>query len=281
MFRLTGDSRSKNHKGIKHDIYAHKKRMRIISTAVTFIIIFSLIALGTYYLLNYSRSPNSINEDTNHSNSHSNDQLPTAALIDALYCTYPNEEFTKSLNKTLSQAGFKVDIYQGEVVTVNFLKKLPSGYNLIILRMHSALSSDNQLYFFTAEPYSAGKYTQEQYFQLVKKAYASNESSPVFAINWGFIKTCMAGRFDGALVIAMGCDGTHDSFLIQQLINQGAKGYIAWNGPVSVSHSDKAILYLVQTLYVKKLSLTVAVQETNSQVGEDPYWGTSLECHVP
>jgi len=279
MFRLTGGPSLKGHTGIKHEVYEYKKQMRIISTAVTFVIILSLIALGIYYLLNYAGNPasNSANESVNQTDNH----LPKAALIDALHCNHPNEWFTESLNKTLSQAGFKVDIYQGEVVTVDFLKKLPSGYDLIILRMHSALSSSNQLYFFTAEPYSVGKYTQEQYFQLVKKAYVSNESSPVFAVNWGFIKVYMVEKFEGVLVIAMGCDGTLDSLFIQQLIDQGAIGYIAWNGPVSISHSDKAILYLVQVLYVKKLSLTVAVQETNSQVGEDPYWGTLLECYTP
>jgi len=279
MFHLTGDSKPKSRRGIKHEVYEYKKRMRIVSTAITLIIIFSLAALGIYYLLNYARNP-APNPSTNGTSNQANN-LPKAALIDALYCKHPNEEFTRSLNKTLSKAGFKVDIYQGEVVTVDFLKKLPSGYDLIILRMHSALSSNNQLYFFTAEPYSVGKYTQEQYFQLVKEAYASNESSPVFAVNWGFIKVYMTGKFNDALVIAMGCDGTRDPLLIQQLIDQGATGYIAWNGPVSISHSDKAILYLVQALYIRKLSLTAAVQETNSQVGKDPYWGTSLECYVP
>jgi len=278
MGLLTEHLRLKNRRGIKQDVYAYKKQMRIISTAVTFVIIFSIIILGFCYLLSGLERQSSLSKEAKN---YTSSQPPRVALIDALYCKYPNEEFTESLNRTLRQAGFKVDIYQGEVITVKFLKMLPSGYDLIILRMHSALSSNNQLYFFTAEPYRAGKYVQEQYFQLVKEAYASNESLPVFAVNWGFIKVCMTGKFEGTLVISMGCDGSCDLLVIQQLMDQGAVGYVAWNGPVSLSHSDKAILYLVQAVYVEKLSLRTAVKETNSQVGEDPYFGTLLECYVP
>lgn len=270
---------NKKRRGTKSEIYSYKRKMRIISTIATFIIIFSLIAIASYYITIYLNNPNSTTEKEN--NSKPEEQLIKAALVDALYCRFPNENFTKSLNETLCKAGFKVDIYQGEEVTVEFLKNFPSGYKLIILRMHSALSSRNELYLFTAEPYTVGKYTQEQYFQLVKEAYTTENSTPVFAVNWGFIKVFMAGKFNGTLIIAMGCDGTRDPLIIQQFIDQGASGYIGWNGPVSISHSDRAILYLIQAIYIKKLPLKEAVERTNNQIGEDPNWGAILECYVP
>jgi hypothetical protein len=279
MFNTAKHTRTKNKpKGIKRDVYSYKNRSRLISTAITCIIIFSLIALLSYYLTSYFAGSN---PPTNENNSDLNDNSPKAALIDALYSTHPNQEFTESLNQTLREAGFKVHVFQGTQVTVDFLKKMPNGYKLIILRMHSALGTNNQLYLFTGEPYSIGKYTQEQYLELVKEAYATQDSQSVFAVNWGFIKRCMTQKFNGTLVIAMGCDGTLDSWIIEEFINQGTVGYVAWTGPVLMSHSDEATMYLIQALYTEKLQLEEAVEKTNNQVGEDPEWGAILNCYVP
>jgi len=274
--KISGNN--KKPQGIRKEVYTYKKRMRIISTLITLAIIFSLIFLVTYYLASYFCCSNPA---TNENNGNISDNMLRVAIIDALYNTHPNEEFTKSLNKTLHDAGFKVDIFQGTQVTVDFLKKLPKGYKLIILRMHSALAKNNQLYLLTAEPYSAGKYAQEQYFQLVKEAYATEDSQPVFAVNWGFIKKCMTGRFNGTLIIAMGCDGTCDQLVIEEILNQGAIGYVAWNGPVSLLHSDKAILHLTQLLYTEKIPLEQAVENTNSQIGDDLNWHSTLQLYAP
>jgi len=265
-------------KRTRNEAFAYKKRARIISIVVTFVIIFSLIIAVSYYLVSYFPGLNSTIDETEGDLS---DNSSRAALIDALYSNHPNEEFTKSINRTLQEAGINVDIYQGKEVTVEFLAKLNSRYKLIILRMHSALSSSDELYLFTAEPYSAGKYTSEQRFRLVKEAYPTEESQSVFAVNWGFIKRLMTGEFNGTLVIVMGCDGACDLWMAQEFMNQGAVGYVAWNGPVLLSHSDEAILYLTQALYMEKLPLEEAVEETNSQIGEDPNWGTILDYYVP
>jgi len=61
-------------------------------------------------------------------------------------------------------------------------------------------------------------------------------------------------------------------------MNQGAIGYVAWNGSVLLSHSDEAILHLVQTLYKDKLPLKEAVEKTNTQIGADPSSGAILDC---
>jgi len=91
----------------------------------------------------------------------------------------------------------------------------------------------------------------------------------------------MAGRFNGTLVVAMGCDGACDSWMAKEFINQGATGYVGWNGPVLLSHSDKAIQYLIQALYIEKLPLEEALDKTNNQIGKDPNWNTILESYIP
>jgi len=150
MFRSARYSKANSKsKGIRKEVYAYKKRIKIISIIVTFVIVFFLVALALYYFTTHFTP---LNYPTNEDGSNSNDSPPKAALIDALYTTFPNKNFTRSINETLCAAGFKVDVFQGNDVTVEFLKKLPIGYKLIILRMHSALAANNQLYLFTAEP---------------------------------------------------------------------------------------------------------------------------------
>ncbi len=267
----------KKPKGIRHEVYADKKRMRRIYTIITLLIVISIVIFGSYYVATHFVGSNSSPEENG---GNSVDNSLRAALIDCLYTTHPNDEFTTSLTNTLQEADFEVDVFQGAEVTVDFLKSVPNGYKLIVLRMHSALH-DNQLYLFTAEPYSVGKYTQEQQFQLVKEAHATEESQPVFAVNWGFIKRCMTGKFNDTLVIAMGCDGTLDPVIIEEIMNQGAAGYISWSGPVLISHSDTATLHLTEDLYLEKLSVEEAVEGTNNQIGADPEHGAILQYFPP
>jgi len=262
-------------KGAKHEVYAYKKRMTKIGTIITLIIIVSLVAVLSYYIYSIFSAGPQTPDDGEPSENPLN-----AALVDALYVNNPNDQFTQELNETLQEAGFKLDVYQGNIVDVNFLKTLASGYELVILRMHSAIFTTGDLYLFTAEPYSVGKYTLEEEFLIIKKGETSYPP-PVFTVNWGFIKRGMPERFNGTLVIAMGCDGTGDSKLIDEVLNQGALGYISWNGPVSLDHSDEATLYLVQSLYLDKLSISAAVEKTNNQKGPDPIYDVTLESFVP
>jgi hypothetical protein len=260
----------------KHKVFAQEKRKKKIYLVVTILVIVLIVAAVSYVLVTNPLTPSS---------SENNGALPStnvlnAALIDALYSTLPNDEFTDSLKKTLETAGFEVDVFQGTDVTVDFLKNLTSGYDLIVLRMHSALHYDD-LYLFTGEPYSVNKYTDEQYFRLVKEAFATDTSDAVFAVNWGFVKRCMAEKFNDTLIVMMGCDGTSDSTLIDEFMNQDAVGYISWDGPVSINHSDSATLQLVKYLYLDDLSVRDAIQNTNLQIGADPEWGSYLEYYTP
>ena len=266
-------------KGIKKKAADYKRR---VFTLMASIIVFSLVCAGSYCLLSTLVGGNPNADQTQDSQQNQlDDSLLNAVLIDALYGSSPNLIFTSSLRNTLQGVGFGVDVYQGGEVTVDFLKKFACGYEVVILRMHSALSKNsNELYLFTAEPYSAGKYVQEQYFRIVKEAYPTEDSQSVFAVNWGFIERLMTDKFKGALVIVMGCDGADDSWMAEEFINQVAVGYVGWNGSVLLSHSDRAVLYLIQALYVDRLSLEDAVKKTNSQIGEDPQWGSILNYRM-
>ena len=273
-------------RGIKHDVAAYKRKMRTIYTLVTFLLIVCVIIAVSFYFEGFFAGPELRTESTVAGSGKGmggsvKDDVPKAALIDTLSNAGVDEEFDDSVNKTLHEAGFGVDVYQGGQVTVDFLEKFSGGYKLVIFRVHSALSSNMELYLFTAEPYSSQKYSTEQSFLLVKEAYATESSQPVFAVNWGFVKRLMTGEFKGTLVVVMGCDGALDPLLSQEFVNQGAVGYVGWNGPVLLDHSDKAVQHLVEDLYVRKQPLKEAVNDTDSRVGPDPASGSILECYMP
>lgn len=244
------------------------------------LIIGSILILG-FLALNPRVEQNTDSNDQP-DNSHLEPTQARAALVDPLYVSSPNSDFTSKLVENLNEAGFTVDVYQGVDVTVHFLKTLPEDYDLLLLRMHSAVQSKTLgLYLFTAEPYVQEKYVQEQLFFLVKKAYAFNDSNPVFAVNWGFIKRCMTGKFNGTLVIVMGCEGALDPFMAEEFFNQGATAYIAWDDMVLPSHSDKATLQLVENLYIQNLTLQQAVDRANEQVVPDPNDNSTLTLRLP
>lgn len=259
---------------MKSRIRAYNERLRNASILVTLIILSVIVAFSGFVIYNVTPNPTA-NQDVGHQNTG---QLK-AALIDALYATEPNHLFTDTLVETLHNEGFTIDIYQGETVTVDLLKNLPSGYKLLILRMHSALDKNNELYLFTGEPYIKEKYTGEQYFRLVKEAYATNESQSVFAINWGFVKRCMTTKFNEALVIAMGCHAARDPTIYNEFFNRGATAYVGWDGDVTLFHSDKATLHLIQTLYTEELTLEQAIEKTTEQIGPDPSYDSMLKCY--
>ena len=107
-----------------------------------------------------------------------------AAIVDQLCIIGPNQAFIDEATGILEGYGFSVDLYQGDEVTVDFFRELPShGYKLIILRVHSGLlmaeqDSDvvEETFLFTSEPYSETKYLGEQMSGQMAKARTSEQS---------------------------------------------------------------------------------------------------------
>jgi hypothetical protein len=91
-----------------------------------------------------------------------------AAILDQLSLYLPNQTFIENTTSILTNAGFHVDYYPGNEITVDFFRRLPSlGYRLIIMRVHSGLMfKENKITknvtFFTSETYSTSKYVMEQ-----------------------------------------------------------------------------------------------------------------------
>jgi hypothetical protein len=226
----------------------------------------------------------------------------TAAIVDQLSLTQPNPDFVEEATTLLEQAGYTVDYFSGEQVTVDFYRNLPAaGYGLIILRVHSGRSNEidpttgektkmEYVSLFTGEPYDETKYAEdrspearhpEAAFARVGRATYYPGAPPLFGISPNFIKYSMRGRFDRTLIMMMGCDGLISDTTAEALVQKGAKAVVGWSGPVSAGHTDAAAERLLEHLVIDRLTPAKAVSQTMSELGTDPEYGTDLRIYPP
>lgn len=210
-----------------------------------------------------------------------------AAIIDQLYILRPNQAFIDEATAVLEGYGFTVDLYQGDEVTVDFFRELPShGYKLIIFRVHSGeliREHDSETveatFLFTSEPYSETKYTREQMSGQMAKARTSEQLPYIFAIGAKFVTDSMKGNFDNTVVIMMGCSAIRHPDMAQAFIEKGASTYLGWGASVDLSYVDGATLDLISNLCTKGMTVEQAIVSTMNEVGPDPTYGAYLHCY--
>jgi hypothetical protein len=205
---------------------------------------------------------------------------PRATIVDHLSLTFPNQTFKRRVTDMLEQAGYTVDYYPGEEVTVELYRNLPTyGYSIIVLRVHSAAdvcSGQKIVSFFTSELYSENEYVFEQLTQQVGNIGYYNGSTAYFGISQHFIRLSMNGQFQDAIVIAMGCDSLKYVYMAQAFNTKGAKVYIGWTNSVSASRTDHATTFLLQQLVEDKQTIDQAVENTIKEVGRDTVQSSRL-----
>jgi hypothetical protein len=211
-----------------------------------------------------------------------------AAIVDQLHVLEPNPSFIIGATRLLESYGFAVDLWQGNDITVDFYRKLPSlGYKLIIFRVHSGLllSLEGEevkplptTYLFTAENYSTTKYVTEQLTDKVSNAVMTENYPLVFAVNSAFIKDAK-GEFKNTVVLAMGCESYCYDDMPAAFVEKGASAYIGWSAVVSLEHTDSVILDLLGKLCTDNLTLAQAVAGTTADLGNDPYFDAYLKYY--
>lgn len=211
----------------------------------------------------------------------------TAAIVDQLSLTQPNPGFAEAATATLEQAGYAVDYYPGEEVTVDFYGNLPThGYDLIIMRVHSGLARDygqptNYVSLFSNEPFSETKYAAEKAAGLVGRSSYYEGGAQYFGIVPAFIESGMKGRFDGTKIVLMGCSGLITDTTADAFIRKGAKTVVGWSGRVSAEHTDAASETLLRHLLLDGLPITDAVTQTMADLGPDPEYNSALLVYPP
>ncbi len=211
----------------------------------------------------------------------------TAVIVDQLSLTQPNPDFISSARGLLAEAGYLVDYFSGEQVTVDFYRSLPQrDYDLVILRVHAGITTEvdvssgertetEYVSLFTGEPYTAGKYAEEELDRLGKAVYYEG-ADPLYGIGPRFINDSMEGRFDDTLIVMMGCDGLKSQRTAQAFLDKGADAFVSWSQPVSASHTDDTTERLLERLLVEGLPAAEAVTRTAEEVGPDPVYDGEL-----
>jgi hypothetical protein len=208
--------------------------------------------------------------------------------VDQLGLTSPDPEFVEKAEDLLRGAGYKVDYYPGEEVTVDFYRALAThGYDLIILRVHAARRPEalseklpNEAALFTSELYTETSYVEDQEtLRLVKVRYETSDEV-YFGVRSDFIVTSMKGTFDGATIVLMGCDGLISEETAKAFIKKGASVVVGWTGLVSASHTDLATEHLLQKTVLEGFSMSEAVEQTMQEVGPDPAFGSRLVSYA-
>ncbi|MEA3345259.1 MAG: hypothetical protein U9Q78_03305, partial [Chloroflexota bacterium] len=215
---------------------------------------------------------------------------PKAAIVDQTGFSFPSPEFIEEAKGYLQKAGYRVDFYPSEEVTVDLYRALPEkGYSLILLQSHSTSEvvaggkweKEGKYppgpFLFTTELYDKHHYLRLQVDDQIRASKLFYEDSPMlFAVGPRFVRKSMESRFEDTLIIIGGCQSMAVPDLAQAFLDRGASVVIGWDEMVDLSHNNRAMLYLLQALTVDGLSPEKAVEETMEEIGPDPTYGCSL-----
>lgn len=170
---------------------------------------------------------------------------PRAVILDALNQT-GGRDFTDPCASLLQAHGYRVDAFQGSQVTVDRVRGL-RGYRLVVLRVHSGVF-EGGVWLFTGEEYDNSRYVLEQLSGEVHISRNPNDPRLMFAVGGRFVGRYLDEGFAGGLVVLMGCDALRADDLASAFCSAGASAVVGWNGPVTLSETDEAVMSVLEGL---------------------------------
>jgi len=220
---------------------------------------------------------------------------PKVAIVDHLnfFPEQRNQTFVDACINILEEGGLTWSYHEGEEITVNFYRNLPScGTSLIILRVHSAIMKTEEgvisiLGLFTSERYSdaaARKYRDDVLNDRLVKAFFTEGGEEYFGIVPKFVEESMKGKFEDTIIIMMGCEGlgyvntgarVPYIDMAEAFVKKGAKVYIGWDGPIGIDHTDQATVQLLQSLILHKRT----IKQATETIGKDPMYNSTLQYY--
>lgn len=209
-----------------------------------------------------------------------------AAILDGLSTDYPNQTFIKSAEEILSHAGFEVEIYAPENITLSLLRKLPlKDYGLVIFRVHGGrIRQPIGLFiggglFIERCSLESHKDEVEAGYLLLGRPFFSNDTYCVAPPH--YITDKLEGKFQGTIIIAMSCFTGNDDIMASAFFERGAGAYIGFKGEVSPQYTDAFTVTLLRKTYLEKLPLKEAFDQAWRKLGPDPHYGGSPSLYLP
>jgi len=267
------------------------------------IIVLAAVVVAFSVIITSSMQENYPQNETN-----SYDGPPRAAIIDQLNDDIPNEYFQNKATEYLETAGYQVELFTTQQLTVDFYKKLPTmNYEFIVFRTH-AIGNDGpdptekvKVSLFTGEKYRDDKYITEQLSgQISKGAPFMNrvvdvsidlselgnsnqtsvevvtpwnpidESNPYFLIGSKYIDEIMEGKFPNSVLVLGGCSTLSNPTLANSLINRGASSIVGWDNLVGSVNNDLVILAFLKNHLINNMEIQDAVESAMEEYSLEP-----------
>ena len=229
-----------------------------------------------------------------------NSEISRAAIIDQLHNDKPNPAYQKNVTSYLTSAGYDVDLFTTDDITVNFYKKLPSmNYEFIVIRSHSLGDGtvEESASLFTGEIYRKDRYMDEQYADQIGKGvpYLPEEverlggwealrDETYFVVGSKLVDELMVGTFPDSIIVLGGCETTEKTTLANSLLQRGASEIIGWDGLVTSENNDEVIMQVLKETLINNVDIKLAVKSTMEKFDQKlstqaklVYFSTSIE----
>ena len=247
------------------------KRHRLVPGGILIAVVFAGLAFG------YSNSYGAILNDSHCSSiappnsAHSSQNK--IAVVDALSNEWPAPSFVQTVKILAQTAGLSLDYYNASSTTVSLFMNLPRmGYSLVVFRTHGSVAA-----LSTSEPYSQQSHVVDQLLDRLGAVRVNNQTV-YFAITPSTVTSLMCGRFQGTILLAMGCYTTNDTSLADAFTRMGARVFVGWDNGANISHSDAAFGLMLEML-LEHHSVDSSVTSAMHQFGPDPITGAQLRYY--
>ncbi len=221
-----------------------------------------------------------------------------AAIIDQLHDIIPNKYHQQKVLEYLENAGYDVDVYTTEDITVDFFKKLPSmNYKFIYIRTHSleVAKLENSTFLFTGEKYDVDKHILEQLYGQVRKAVPLNDQLPdemiknatlyeesmYFTIGSKLIDELMIGEFPQTVIVIAGCESVRTLDLATSFLSRGASAIVGWDRTINSMENDRVMDKLLEKILINKTGIYDAIPSVMEEFGSDLQYSSQLRLIQP
>ena len=159
--------------------------------------------------------------------------IKKAAILDQLYEDFPNEAFQNKATEYLETAGYQVELYTTDEITVDFYKELPlMNYEFIVLRTHGGPGpGDGSTTLTTGEKFRENIHLKEilneqigASIPIIRMTEIKGQSDEVilensyFDINSKLVDNAMEGRFSDTVLVIGGCSALNSTILAESFV---------------------------------------------------------------
>jgi hypothetical protein len=218
---------------------------------------------------------------------------PLAVIIDQLHDSIPNLYFQEKATQYLELAGYQVDIFTTQDITIDFYKNLPSmNYKYIVIRTHGLEDPkyNNGTFLFTGEKYSVNKFIPEQLsgqvgkgapiYELersqIKEEELDLDERMYFLVGSKLVDELMVGKFPDSVILIGGCESVRNKDLAKSLILRGASEIVGWDRTIGSIENDRIMLAFLEKTLVDKEKIQDAVIELNDKYSSDLQFSSEL-----